>query len=529
MAGVPERRFPLHLKVGYVGLVTAAVTAAVVVLPGKVLVASSTCPVGPGYGRIFPTLPAARWDQPDITALADAIAEPSQEEPEPGTGLQFEMAGVQSGYTYAGQFIDHDITLDKRPNDLVTPVDPATLINGRTPKLDLDSVYGGGPSGSAELYENDGVHLRLGAPLTGAAGDPVARDLQRDPKTGQAIVPDAREDENRMVASLHSIVSRFHNVLADDVKRAHPDWTSPRLFAEARRTATWYYQWAVLTDFLPRIVGVSTMESVAIRRGRQWRTSLRFFDPCQGTVPVEFTGAAYRFGHSMVRDDYQLNDAVKKLPVFDDSGDPRKSVGGFQPSPSDYAVDWAYFFPMGGTVVPQEAYRLDASIVPALRKLPGPAAGTASTNLATRNLLRGEQLGLPTGQDVAEAMGVDPLPDDRIVVGPALGIGATTTHPIADVSRAFAGRAPLWSYILAEAVNESWVVRNGTITEVRDENSHLGPVGGRLVAETIVGLLRADPDSVIHHPEFRPVAPYLPRFSFADLIAKATGLTTRTL
>ena len=102
------------------------------------------------------------------------------------------------------------------------------------------------------------------------------------------------------------------------------------------------------------------------------------------------------------------------------------------------------------------------------------------------------------------------------------------SHPIADVSRAFAGRAPLWSYILAEAVNESWVVRNCTITEVRDENSHLGPVGGRIVAETIVGLLRADPDSVIHHPEFRPVLPYLPRFGFADLIAKATGLTTRT-
>lgn len=514
------------MKLGFVVAAGAAVTTGIVALPDKPLPSAATCRTGTGFGRLFPDLPAARWELNDLAALADAVDQPTQPEPPENQGLAFEMAGTTSGYTYVGQFIDHDITLDQRPNDLLSSVDPATLTNGRTPQLDLDSVYGGGPSRSKQLYEDDGLHLRLGAPLSGATGDPGARDLPRDPTSGVALVGDDREDENRMVASLHAIVLRFHNVLVDDLRRAHPRWSTARLFDTARARVTWYYQWAVLTDFLPRMIDLSTLESVVVRDGQHWNTSLRFFDPCRSSIPVEFTGAAFRFGHSMIRDDYQLNDHVKGLPVFDPDGDARASVGGFQPSPSDYGVDWAYFFPMG-TVEPQEAYKLDNSIVPALRKLPGPAAGTASTILATRNLLRGQQLGLPTGQDVARAMDVTVLRDDQIVIGAALGIGATTTSPITSIAEEFAGRAPLWTYLLAEAANQAYVIEGGVITGLRENHFALGPVGGRIVAETIVGLLAADPSSVLHHPEFRPVPPYRPRFTFADLIAKATGLTDR--
>jgi hypothetical protein len=524
-----ERRFPRHVKVAYAVVGAVAVTAGIVALPDKPLPsASGACSLGTGFGRMFPKLPAATWSLDDLATLADEMDQPMQAEPDASKGFKFEMTGVPAGYTYVGQFIDHDITLDQRPNDLLSAVDITTLANGRTPQLDLDSVYGAGPTGSSHLYDTDHVHLRLGAALSGAVGDPGAHDLPRDPTSGQALIGDAREDENRMVASLHSIVTRFHNTITDDLRTAHPTWPSAKLFAEARRTVTWYYQWAVLTDFLPRMVGFNTLESVVIREGRDWHTTLRFLDPCRSSIPVEFTGAAYRFGHSMVRDDYQLNDKVKNLPVFDGSTDPRASVGGFQPSPPDYAVDWSYFFPMGSNT-PQEAYKLDASLVPALRKLPGPAAGTASTILATRNLLRGRQLALPSGQEVARAMGLDPLPDDRILIGAALGVGADTTEAITDLSPAFAGNAPLWTYILAEAANESYVVEHGRITGVRDEKFRLGPVGGKIVAETIVGLLVADATSVIHHPEFRPVQPYVNRFSFADLIAKGTGIVTKPL
>jgi hypothetical protein len=524
-----ERTFPRHLKVAWTVVAVVAGTAGIVALPDKpVPSASATCTLGTGYGRMFPELPAASWALDDLSKLADAMVPTEQAEPDATKGFKFEMPGVPAGFTYVGQFIDHDITLDQRPNDLLSAVDIETLTNGRTPQLDLDSVYGAGPARSRPLSDTDGVHLRLGAPLSGAVNDPGARDLPRDPTSGQALAGDAREDENRMVASLHSIMTRFHNSIVDDLHAANPGWSAAKLFTEARQTATWYYQWAVLTDFLPRMVGFSTLESVVTREGRTWHTSLNYLRPCRSSIPVEFTGAAYRYGHSMVRDDYQLNDKVKNLPVFDGTTDPRASVGGFQPSPPDYGVDWSYFFAMG-TNTPQEAYKLDASLVPALRKLPGPAAGTASTILATRNLLRGQQLSLPSGQAVARAMGLDTLADDRILIGAALGVGADSTKSITDVSPAFAGNTPLWTYVLAEAVNESYLVEGGRITSLSDDRFHLGPVGGRIVAETIVGLLQADSTSVIHHPEFRPRPPYANRFAFSDIVAKATGISTEPL
>ena len=338
------------------------------------------------------------------------------------------------------------------------------------------------------------------------------------------MIGDARNDENKIVASFHSIMTRFHNAIADDLRAAHPKWDPATLLVEARDRTTWYYQWAVLTDFLPKIAGQATVDHVVSRHDGRWQTRLAFYNACNGSMPVEFSGATYRFGHSMVRDDYQLNDAVTELPVFSFSLDPRANLGGFQPTPSDFGVDWGYFFDLGGTQ-PQHAYRLDASLIPALRLLPGQAAGTASTILATRNLLRGEQLGLPSGQDVARAMGIKPLSDDRILVGQALGPGMDTTTSITSLSSAFTGKAPLWTYVLAEAANETFTVRDGKIVGTRSAVSRLGPVGGRIVAETIIGLLEADAGSVLHHPEFTPVVRDHVQFAFSDLVGEATGLT----
>src|SRR5207244_3070964 len=149
-----------------------------------------------------------------------------------------------------------------RPNDLTTPIDPTTLVNFRTPRFDLDSVYGNGPSLSPQLYAADGVHLKLGAPLTGSATDAGSVDLPRDPTTGQAFLGDPRNDENRLVGQMHTIFLRFHNMVADRVKAAHPTWTPTQVFNEAQRQVQLHYQWAVVTDFLPTMVGQSMVTSV---------------------------------------------------------------------------------------------------------------------------------------------------------------------------------------------------------------------------------------------------------------------------
>lgn len=458
------------------------------------------------YGRMLPNLPPARWPAADVNALAARVMAPQEADPTPEGQVDAEENGdIDAGYTYFGQLIDHDLTLDNGPNDLTTPVAPESIVNSRTPAFDLDSVYGAGPAGSPQLYNADGMHMLLGAPLTGAPSDPGAVDLPRDPASGQALIGDPRDDENRIVAGLHEIMLRFHNHWVDRLVREHPSWPAPQVLAEAQRQVRWYHQWAVLSDFLPTVVGRPALS--AVFGGDPRRPRLRFYDPCRAATPVEFSVAAYRFGHSVVRPIYRLNASMPaRLPVFSASGDPNADVGGFRPSPSNFAVDWKFFFPLEAprrVGVPQASYRIDNSLVFPLSILPLAATGTGPASLATRNLLRSEQVGLPSGQDVARAMGVRPLRDDQILIGKATGDPADAV-PITAVSPAFAGKAPLWTYILAEATASAFRVRDGHIVGGQVAPFRLGPVGGRIVAETFGGLMLVDRSSVLYAPGFRP-------------------------
>ena len=259
------------------------------------------CRVPATFGRMFARLPAAHWPGAELNGLADVVmADQEADETPEGEVDDEENGDIDAGYTYAGQFIDHDLTLDNRPNDLTTPVDPRTLPNARTPAFDLDSVYGGGPAGSPQLYAADRMHLLLGAPLTGTPNDPGSVDMPRDPATGQALSGDPRNDENRIVAGLHTIMLRFHNEWVDRVAALHPRWSPTQIFTEAQRQVRWHYQWAVLTDFLPTIVGPARAVRglpAALRTPR-----LSYYRPCaagdaggvqRGRLPVRpLDGAA---------------------------------------------------------------------------------------------------------------------------------------------------------------------------------------------------------------------------------------------
>src|SRR5256712_6055133 len=475
------------------------------------------------FGRMFSSLPAARWAAADIDLLAGKVmAQQEAEETPEGQADPEENNDIDAGFTYVGQFIDHDLTLDRRPDDLTTPTDPFSLPNLRTPAFDLDSVYGAGPGGSPYLYQADGVHLKLGMPLTGASTDPGAVDLPRD-TTGQALLGDPRDDENRIVASLHTIVMRFHNLWVDRLIRGHRNWSKTRIFAEAQRQVLLHYQWAVMTDFLPAVVGQETLAAVFPMRGAHRETRLTFYNPCTMNMPVEFSVAASGFGHSMVRPIYRINTAVAdRLPVFSLTNDPTKDLGGFRPSPPNFAIDWAFFFHMKGRRVigkPQASYKIDNSLVFPLGLLPLPETGTGPASLARRNLLRSMQLGLPSGQDVARAMGVRPLRDGEILIGQAIDDPAES-EAIREVAPNFAGRAPLWTYILAEATASAFKVRDGHITGEQVAPMRLGRVGGRIVAEIFVGLMLVDRSSIFYNHSFRPDPAFTDegRFGFRELI-----------
>ena len=413
---------------------------------------------------------------------------------------------MTAGSTFVGQFTDHDITFDQT-SQLGVPQNPLISLNTRTPALDLDSVFGGGPGLRPDLYESNpdgsvGPKLKIG---TGGVHEDVPRIPNGD-GSYSALLGDPRNDENVIIAGLQCAHILFYNRVLDELAsfdlRAFPSARHGHYsnryvaFLIAREVTLWHYQWLLVNEHLPQIAGRDVVGDV-LRRGN------RIYRPPQGDafMPIEFGAAAYRFGHSMVRPSYRANftsgtgdsSGPAADPLFAlvfDANQPRFSdpvtydrddlLGGF-PAPRRY-IGWQTFFDLGDGQVKNNK-KIDTTISSVLFTLPVPAIAphtqTAPVVLPQRNLLRQLTWGLPSGQAVARAIGVDAL--DRADLA-----------DIASVYAPFARRTPLWYYILAEA-------------KATTGGLHLGPVGGRIVTETLIGLLRADPTSYLAiNPRFSP-------------------------
>jgi hypothetical protein len=462
---------------------------------------------GPGsFGRIF-KLPAFAAPSPDTTAallalgkrggLMDAhdeiaagpvalIVDPSLSQN--NRNNDHETAGV----TFLGQFLDHDMTFDTTSR-LGEPTNPRTAPNARNPYFDLDSVYGNGPAGTPLLYDSaDGAKFRL-------ESGGLFEDLPRD-GSDRAIIADPRNDENLIIAGLHIAFLLFHNHAVDIVRRHHPTWTVDEVFREARQLTAWHYQWVILHEVLPGFVGSSMVDNI-MTQGPQ------FYSPAAGQafIPVEFQ-IVYRFGHSMVRPSYRANFTGDEggpffAMVFDASGKPGEpdDLRGGLRSPRRF-VGWQTFFRFPGfedDVRPNK--RIDTKLSTPLFDLPLGAipAGVPPTSLAQRNLLRHLTWRIPSGQSIAAAMGAPALSEaDLADLGPI--------HP------QFVKSTPLWYYVLKEA-------------EIFEDGLLLGPVGGRIVAEVFIGLLKSDPGGFLtKHPEFTPSLGSVPgQFHMTDLLAFA--------
>jgi hypothetical protein len=454
------------------------------------------------FGRMFRRLPVFGQSPDSLRALAAAMVSEHEDQPTPEGQLDNEETTkpIPAGYTYLGQFVDHDLTFDPT-SSLDRQNDPDALTDFRTPRFDLDSVYGRGPADQPYLYDQErpaganretGLFLLLGSAVS--ANPLVAGpDLPRNPQ-GRALIGDPRNDENLIVSQLHSVMLRFHNRMLEQVA-ATTALTGSDLFRETQRRVRWHYQWAVVHDFLPRIVGQEMVDDVfppvsdddddeGRGPGGPRRPKLEFYTPRNNSyMPVEFSGAAYRFGHSMVRPIYRFNSIIPRVPVFSGNFDPAnlENLNGFRPLPKEWGFEWKFFFELGGnqpTQPMQKAYRIDQQLVNPLGSLP-PAIATNPPSLSERNLLRGLRLGLPSGQSIARAMDETPIRDKDLLVGPR---DDATRESIVDIARDFAGNAPLWYYILREA-------------ELLHDGNQLGPVGGRIVAEVFVGILARDPAS----------------------------------
>ena len=479
------------------GVGTAAGAAGAVVLGPADAVAQVVPTAAPTrtdrFSRIFERLPSFAEATPTVTAALTELGKPGglmdAQDPlhvgpvrlitEPALSPNNrDNAAHTAGVTFLGQFLDHDMTFDTT-SPLGVPTRPDRSPNARTPALDLDSVYGGGPFESSQLYERDRTRLRV-------ESGGLFEDLPRT-ADGTAIIADPRNDENLMIAGLQVAMLKFHNRIVDMLRsdsRRSNDRDS--VFRDARRLVTWHYQWIIVNEFLPSIVGGPLVADILGRGARFYRPR-----PGEQSIPVEFQGAVYRFGHSLVRPSYRANlagdgGAAFFGMIFDPAGedqpDPVDLRGGAR-SPRRF-IGWQTFFDFGGdqaaNVRPNKV--IDTKISTPLFNLPLGAifSGDPPTALPQRNLLRHLTWSIPSGQAIARAMGIRPLDPGQLRELAQFG---------ADLDRS----TPLWYYILKEAELAG--------------GARLAGVGARIVAEVFLGLLIADTRSYLHQPRWRPTLP----------------------
>jgi hypothetical protein len=496
---------------------------------------------GSRFGRLFDAS-ATTFPEHALTELARNMV---AEFDEPKDGTDPEESGIPALYTYFGQFIDHDLTFDPQPN-FKKIKDEKAVVDFRTPAFDLDNVYGRGRDDQPFMY--DGDKFLRGVPILG--GEPNgedARDLPRN-SMGRALIGDPRNDENSIVSQLQGLFHRIHNRAVDESGAP----SDAKRFNDTQRVVRDHYQYVVMNDFLPKIVSDEVLRTLKKPNGNWDAKKLTLFKQNEldyPFMPVEFSVAAYRLGHSMVRPGYRLNDGTLEaiFPVHRNIGHNfPQGLTGFRPLITDWAIDWARFIDIDErdygpdpdkTKDPgprqihemfrrlQFAYRIDTSLVDPLGSLP-PSVAANPASLALRNLQRGEQFRLPTGQEIAERMGIKPLEDKDILIGKAVDKVPKDEKPAFPITNigggAFERACPLWAYILAEAAHQKVqmdVPAKGSPGKVW--TPQLGPVGGRIVAETFLALLNADKKSFLHDKtDWKPNGG---KFGLRELVQYALG------
>jgi Animal haem peroxidase len=417
-------------------------------------------PIGEGgrYGRMF-DLPALEADEKLLLELGAAGGFCDG-------GDRADDARVEAGWPFFGQFVAHDLTADRSP--LRAQTDLAALRNMRSPRANLESLYGGGPAGTPYLYSRDDP-----AKLLENDGD-----LPRN-QEGIALIGDPRNDVHVFISQLQVAFIRAHNLLVERLREDGVD--DGDLFAEARRALTWHYQWLIVNDFLTGLVGPDLVEELL-------ETGARFYHADgEPFIPLEFADAAYRYGHSQIRQLYQLRPDGPSYAVFPD-------LLGFGPV-GDRKVDWSLLFDVPGRPPAQRAKPIDGQLPRSLIQLPQAITGavdeSAYRSLAARDLERGQGTALPSGEAVARLIGAD------VVTEAELGLRDHGWH----------GETPLWLYVLLES-------------SARRAGDRLGEVGGRIVAEVLHGVIAADPESYLAlEPAWSPTLPTRSEtFQLADLL-----------
>ncbi len=475
------------------------------------------------FGSLFDDLEA--YEVSDDALLRVGLSSYDKDHPAYMEDSQFRGTDNNSripvGQTYVGQLLTHEIAQDK-DTKLGQPCEPETITNHSTPWIDLDIIYDyGGKKAQRDL--DDPAKLSLG----NAIGN--ERDFPRDAE-GRALIPDQRNDQNNNVAQLTAVIMQFHNAEVDRLRREEAGKRANVLFDEARRSTVVHWQAIILTEFLPIFVQTDLIRDILNNGPKVYPDSMAK----EGVMPVEFSAAVFRFGHSIIRGRYTLNDndeanRIRLLPLS--PKELGRSLVGHRPIPPERQIDWDRFFDFETSIKGdldddedqfkglQVGRKIDRFLarpvlrVPKFLLLGRPVPETILKeelipdrqvlSLASLNLQRGRALGLPSGQAVAAKMGINPISNIDMGLcqeGVACSDWGYKWEPGHD-------EAPLFLYVLEEA-------------RLQGDGEQLGEVGGRITAEVIIGLLRADENSILNVDFLSPLTKTR-HFTMADMIYHA--------
>ena len=417
------------------------------------------------------------------------------------------------------------------------PVDVATVISGlRHPTLTAKMRVGTAqdlpaqPDGSDTLPDNLDPHRDLprygqveknvtaaAAKLAGIGMSSGELQQFKDSQQSRALIGDMRNDENLAIAQFHVSFLRFHNRAVDFLENNKTGWIAD--FDSAKRLTCLHYQWLAIEGYLKTVCQSDVVQRILDDRAAgfyRFRTEYQQRHPKHqmgNAIPLEFSGAAFRFGHTMVRNVYDFNrnfgrgDRGQDTAPFDLLFRFTANGGffGLKKLPENWIIDWRRFVgvePMDSSdgLPARNARRIDTEIAPTLGNMineggdqtEGSEIWEMFRHLARRNLRRGYSLRLPTGQALhrhLKAQGQlssDPIPDVAALFDSKPGLQSFLQNN----QSGFSHRTPLWFYCLAEA-------------EAAGGES-LGELGSWIVASTFIGVMLGDPTSALSS-RFRPM------------------------
>ena len=449
------------------------------------------------YGRLFPPSPRPR----DVDRYCEHLTSLGRAMLDDGSRVSDERPEilVDCGYTYFGQFLAHDLTKDTSSLDEAWQKEPEQIENLRTPRLNLDSLYGGGPVASPELYQKDHLRLRVARIHSGERHFDICTG-----KRGERILGDDRNAENLILRQMTAAFAQLHNFAVEQFECETTDRAA--VFARARQQTEWQFQWLVVHDYLPTLLNLDAYRKIFV----EGKYSCLWND---FSIPIEFSAAAMRFGHAMVRENYKFafgNDILLQN-AFGRTND-RGPLG------DEQKLNWGFFFQGAGDGGSVTARPIDTRLSNPLHNLPAELIGVPEiacphvrfskhpAELAVRTLLRGAGLRLPSGQTGARAFGQPVLTSDQLKTN-ADGKLTLQGEILADAG--LLHETPLWYYILKES-------------ELLENGNRVGPAGSSIIAETIYSALWFDPTSLLNREQSEDFPPI---WIFPDERVRIYGLS----